>query len=139
MARYTPYPGAMCAEITGAMGIIGRAVRTRADIIRRVARAECGHETGHLAASINTDIDYCRPDGVKATIGTSVPYAEYNHEGTGLWGPTGTYIVPRRAKYMVFEIDGRTIYAKRVRGYPGTEFLIKGMHAQDWPVIIERT
>lgn len=50
---------------------------------------------------------------------------EWLRFGTGIYGPRRTPIVPKRAKFLVFEIGGRTIYARSVKGMKGYDF-IKG-------------
>lgn len=51
------------------------------------------------------------------------PYALFVEQGTGLFGPSGQLIFPRRAKALRFEINGKTVFAKYVRGFPGRFFV----------------
>lgn len=57
--------------------------------------------------------------GVWYEVGTDVPYAIYQHEGTR------TPIVPRRAKVLRFQPAGSSVYVfrPRVRGVKGAPFL----------------
>jgi murein DD-endopeptidase MepM/ murein hydrolase activator NlpD len=64
-------------------------------------------------------------------VGTNVSYAGYQHEGTGIYGPRGTPIVPVKSKYLRFKPKGSTqfVYAKEVRGSMPTFFLKRALPA----------
>lgn len=115
--------------------IVGPEIFKRAKAVQFSARGLAGHETGRLSASIQTTPVKVTGYTIHSTIGTDVPYAMYNHDGTGIFGPNGTPICAKRKPYLVFWIDGRKIVTKCVKGYPGTHFLVKALKvAQDWPV-----
>jgi len=48
--------------------------------------------------------------------GGRVDYAEYIEFGTGLYGPQRKVIVPKNGKYLVFEINGKKIFATSIKG-----------------------
>lgn len=47
------------------------------------------------------------------------------HDGTGIYGPRKTRIVPRTAPYLKFRIDDRIFRLKSVRGQPAQPFMDK--------------
>lgn len=53
------------------------------------------------------------------------PYALFVDQGTGLFGPKGQLIFPRKAEALRFEVGGKTVFAKYVRGFPGRFFVRK--------------
>jgi hypothetical protein len=52
--------------------------------------------------------------------------AKWHATGTGIHGPRGQVIRPRRAKALHFFIGGQEIYAKYVRGVTPDDFLQRG-------------
>lgn len=58
-------------------------------------------DTGHLRSSIKSQL-IVRPEGLGIRVGTSVHYARYVHDGTGLYGPKHTLIRPRTGKVLVW-------------------------------------
>jgi hypothetical protein len=57
-------------------------------------------------------------------VATSIKYAKWVNDGTGIYG-SGKPITPKRAKYLRFEIGGRVIYAKSVKGQKGQKYVEK--------------
>ncbi len=87
-------------------------------------------DTGRLRASINTQL--ISRDGAPAVIvGTNVFYARFVHDGTGLYGPRGRKITPKRAKVLRWHSKktGRYAYAKSVRGMQRNRFLKNALQA----------
>lgn len=58
-----------------------------------------------------------------AEVYTDVFYAIMVHNGTGIYGPTGRPIRPNSGRYLKFEYNGETVYAKQVRGQRANPFL----------------
>jgi hypothetical protein len=88
-------------------------------------------DTGLVRSSI-----YVRPvtsGGLPATqIGTGVKYARYVHDGTGIYGPRGAPIRPRRpGGYLVFTPKGGRgkVFARQVRGMQPNPFLKNALSA----------
>ena len=50
------------------------------------------------------------------TISTNVKYANFVNEGTGINGPAGRRITPKRASVLVFKWLGKTWYRRSVAG-----------------------
>lgn len=57
------------------------------------------------------------------TLNPLVPHARWVHEGTGVYGPHHTPIVPRVAPYLTFRWHGRRFEKKSVRGQKPQSFL----------------
>lgn len=81
-------------------------------------------ETGELKAHAVERRDLKRrvqgPGGLVVKSEISVPskpkHAKWVHDGTGLYGPRGVLITPRKAPFMRFQIDGKWFAKKTVRG-----------------------
>ena len=106
------------------------------------AKARCPVDEGALRSSI----DYTTAvDAQKAhvTIGSPLPYAEFVHRGTGIYGPNQTPIVPTTAKALKFRWEptsggGRPTKSKdkrafyffaSVKGQPAQPFLADALRA----------
>lgn len=106
------------------------------DLARRAIRVQnrakqlCPVDTGRLRASITYEI---RLDNRSpyALVGTNVFYAPYQEEGTGIYGPRGTPIRPKRGRFLRFKPRGsnRYVFAREVRGTPGKHFLRGALEA----------
>lgn len=57
------------------------------------------------------------------------PYAVYQHEGTGIYGPRHREIRPRRDELLRFysSKEGGFVYAKTVRGVKPSKFLVRAV------------
>ena len=61
----------------------------------------------------------------------------YLEEGTGIYGPHGTPIVPIHSKAMRFTVGGSEIFAKEVKGMPAQP-IIEPTAAKSMPMIEEQ-
>lgn len=50
------------------------------------------------------------------SVKSSVAYMKFLNDGTGIYGPKGRKIRPTGKKVLVFEYNGKTVYAKSVKG-----------------------
>lgn len=81
---------------------------------------------------------------VKAWVYTPLEYGLYVHEGTGVYGPKGQPIRPKRGRFLVFEARnarttapgrGNLVFAREVRGQRPQRFLLESLQAMSpWPV-----
>lgn len=105
------------------------------------AKLRCPVDEGTLRASIDYTALIERRQAT-VVIGTPLPYAEYFHTGTGIYGPKGTPIVPVTKKALKFRwepTDGAPktkskdkrgwYFAKSVKGMPANPFLIDALAA----------
>lgn len=81
------------------------------------------NRTGALSASLFARVVH-RGGVPIGQVGTPLRYGFWLDQGTGIYGPRHTPIVPVRAKYLRFTTrTGRVVYAKSVRGIRPTKFL----------------
>jgi hypothetical protein len=81
---------------------------------------------------------------VKAWVYTPLEYGLYVHEGTGIYGPKGQPIRPKRGQYLRFESRnprttapgrGSIVFARQVRGQRPNRYLLRALQAASpWPV-----
>ena len=86
---------------------------------------------------------------IRSKARSPLPYAEYVHEGTGIYGPKGTPIVPVTKKALKFKWDGPGgavrskdkrgyVFAKSVKGQKANPFLARALRTV-MGVVRERT
>jgi hypothetical protein len=100
-------------------------------------------DTGTLRASLT--MEHITVGGAPAVrIGSSLPYAIYRHEGTGIYGPKGAPIRPKSGKYLRWPATNNSgagrrrysggataayVFARQVKGTPGVAFLLDALPA----------
>lgn len=87
-------------------------------------------DTGQTRASVNTRLVVWR--GLPASrIGTPLRRARWIHDGTGIYGPRRTPIVPKTATFLRFRPKGgrRVIYVRSVKGMRPNRFLADALSA----------
>jgi len=90
------------------------------------AIAHSPHKYGHNKQSIKY-----QARGLSGSIYTTSGYGGYLETGTGIFGPRGQMITPKRAKMLVWEDkSGNLIFAKAVRGRPATPYLKPALDRQ---------
>ena len=105
----------------------GKKVETKAK--KNLQREPRRIDTGYLRSSISTQLIIV---GSKPAVrvGTNVEYAIFVHDGTGVWGPTGTPITPKQAKMLSWKSkSGKRVYARQVQGMRPNPFLKDAMSA----------
>lgn len=90
------------------------------------ARKYAPVKTSNLANSGTSDVN---ADGSVGTISFIAPYAKYVHEGTGLYGPHKTKIVPKAKKALYWPGAAHPIRA--VKGMKANPFLLKAAQDSD--------
>lgn len=126
---------------TSPQGPVWRELHRQGRQVLQQARILAPVDQGQLRASILMEMDEERGLPI-ARVGTNVKYAIYVHEGTGIYGPRRTPIVPRNKRFLRWPvknqsgrgrrryISGRTAqyaYAKSVKGVPARPFLRKAL------------
>jgi Bacteriophage HK97-gp10, putative tail-component len=87
-------------------------------------------DTGRLRASINTQLT-TRNGEPAVIVGTNVFYAKFVHDGTGIYGPRHTRIVPKRRRRLRFKPknSARWVYARSGAGMRPNRFLLNALRA----------
>lgn len=119
-------------------------IRVRANRVLNAARRGAPVDTGALRGSLTVTFNKGPGGETVARIGSNLPYAMWVHEGTGIYGPRGAMITPKRGRFLVWPrvnnsgsgnrryVGGQTgafIFAKAVRGSPGRPFLLRALEA----------
>lgn len=111
-------------------GPVERDMQRRGEKVQRVARVLVKKDTRALERRITVRI--VRTRGVPAArVGSDLYYSRWVHDGTGIYGPRGTPIVPRQAARLRFfwKRKGRWVTAKSVRGQRGAHYLTRALPA----------
>jgi len=67
-------------------------------------------------------------DSDTGKVGSNLEYAKYQEFGTGIYGPKGTPIVPKRAKMLAWKSkSGQWIFARSVSGVRPKMFLFNSL------------
>lgn len=102
-----------------------------------LVKAKAPIEYGNLRGSINTQGPKVTGNNVEASVGTNIEYARHQEEGTGIYGPRKQPITPKKGKYLVFKVGGRTIFAKSVKGVRPKRYF-RGAKIDATPFFTER-
>lgn len=88
-------------------------------------------DTGRLRASVTTTLVRARGGAPAVRVGSDVDYAILVHNGTGVFGPSGSPIRPRSARFLVFVPRGgsQKVFARQVRGMEPNPFLLNALAA----------
>lgn len=109
-------------------GPVARNMLTRGNKVRREAQRRINSRSGDLARSIDVQIVVV---GGKAgaQVGTSLYYARFVHDGTGVYGPSQRPIRPRRKKALAFAGRTGSVVVASSSGQRGTRFLVEALRA----------
>lgn len=104
-------------------GQVARGILKIGKKVERKAKRLTPVDHGVLRNSITTELIIRR--GPVARIGTKVKYALAVHNGTGIYGPKGVPITPKRGKVLVFTSrkTNQLVFARSVKGMKGTPYL----------------
>ena len=94
----------------------GQEVERRAVLLLGKGKLYQAYDTGHLREnSIGTRVIKKGADYV-AEVYSTADYAEFVHEGTGIYGPLKRLITPKTKKALKFVYKGKEIVVKSVKG-----------------------
>lgn len=88
--------------------------------VEAVAVKDAPKRTSNLARTRTTNVN---EDGSRGTLAFTAPYAGYVHEGTGLYGPHKTKIVPKDKKALFW--PGASHPVRSTRGMKGRPWVRK--------------
>lgn len=77
----------------------------------------------------NSGTSEVNADGTTGTVTFSAPYAQYVHEGTGLYGPHKTKIVPKGKRALFW--PGAAHPVRAVKGMKANPFLLRAAKESD--------
>lgn len=98
-------------------------------IAETAAKQNAPVDTGILRGSIHSDVRNMGSETV-GIVGTNLEYAPYQEFGTGIYGPSGSPIVPVQASVLAFmSKTGGMIFARSVSGAPARHFMAAGLEA----------
>lgn len=119
-------------------GPVHREVSRVTSRVESAVKRRCPVEEGLLRASVYSLVYAVRGVAVIGEVGSPLEYAIYVELGTGIYGPSGGMIRPRRARFLVWESKGgQVIFARQVRGQPGQHMFRDGLiEASPWPVVV---
>lgn len=86
-------------------------------------------DTGRLRSDVGVRLIYVRRSPV-ARVGTGIRYSIWIHDGTGIYGPRRTRIVPRTKRALSFRVaGGGRVTVRSVRGIRPNNFLSAALEA----------
>jgi HK97 gp10 family phage protein len=94
-----------------------------AGVVEAADVAEAPVRTGNLADRIRKYLE-----GRRAHIVSTAPYSIHVHQGTGIYGPHKTKIVPTTKKALAFQIGGKTLIRRSVKGQKANPFMTRGLN-----------
>lgn len=99
---------------------------------------EAPTDEGKLANTGNWALEKAGHLGYR--IYTNLVYALFVHEGTGIYGPVGRPITPTRARFLVFEWQGRTWFLRSVKGQKPNPYADRAMESAEMriPEFVQR-
>lgn len=111
-------------------GPVVRKVTADTRRVQSYARAYAPVDKGPLRSSITAEVA-AQPsqNRVVGVVGSRLPYAIYQEKGTGIYGPRGAPIRPKRAKRLVFVPKGgsQVVFAREVRGARPQRYLERAL------------
>jgi hypothetical protein len=118
-------------RMLGPQGVVGRDNFARTKRVENQAKRLCPVDTGRLRASIQSTMPSGSGNVVVSYVYTDVNYARFVIEGTGLFGPHRTPIVPVTSPVLVFTPKGASgpVFARSVRGSRPQPFLTDALPA----------
>lgn len=125
-------------------GDVARLLRQVADRTANIARGNAPVDNGPLRGSIRVSEIVVTGNRMRIWVYTNLEYGLYVHEGTGIYGPKGQPIRPKRGRYLRFEARnarttapgrGTIVFAREVRGQRPNRYLLNALRAASpWPV-----
>lgn len=99
-------------------------------------RGNMPRRTGDMAASAEVDEIKETSEGVTVKVIVRSPYARFQNDGTGIYGPDGVPITPVRSPVLVFDwpAAGGLVFTRRVRGTEPTHFWERTL--DQWPQML---
>lgn len=98
-------------------------------IAEGTAKEKAPIDDGFLRGSIHSKVGRVGSEMI-GVVGTNLEYAPYQEHGTGIYGPKGAPITPKRGKFLRFKTkSGQVVFARSVKGTRAKKFMAAGMEA----------
>lgn len=106
------------------------------DAFADAVRSNAPRRSGALADSVEVEPARQTSQGAAVRVVVNAEYGRFVEEGTGIYGPEGTPIVPRNGNVLVFDwpAAGGIVFARHVRGMEPTHFWARAL--ERWPDIV---
>lgn len=109
------------AQLNGLVDRNKRALMVRGvAIVERHTKREAPVGRGDLRRDVTGRIE---DGGNRGSISFSLKYGRYVVEGTGLYGPRKTKIIPKTKRALAFSVGGATIVRRSVKGQKPNPFM----------------
>lgn len=83
-------------------------------LVRKLRETTPGKRGAEWRSTVGTDT---------ARVSHPAGYYRYLEEGTGIYGPKQSYIVPKNAKSLHWTYNGQDVFVKRVKGIRPNKFI----------------
>lgn len=126
---------ALNAHLRGPMGGVTRDLLRRGLRVQAAAKRNVRSDHGRLRNSIHVGTRVGEQGVIIVEVGSDLNYALAVHNGTGIYGPHGTRIVPTSGSLLVFPNrrggggSGRLVFARSVRGQRPNPYLKNALRA----------
>ncbi|MFJ9719883.1 HK97 gp10 family phage protein [Streptomyces sp. NPDC101213] len=126
MAGFTWNESELNVALHGAQGPVVRLVERLTDRTREAATALCPKRSGRTSRSFRSEVKV-EGDKVVGRVWSDDPVVEWLEKGTGIYGPRGQRIYPRRAKVLRWEDGGRVFFAPSIKGMRPQPFMRRAL------------
>lgn len=133
-------PATVSGSLDDGVRALGTKLGTRlGEVFVETAQANASRRTGTMADETRADAPEVSSDLVSTHVECHVDYGIYQDKGTGVYGPQGQPITPKRpGGVLVFDwpAAGGIVFARSVRGSEPTRWWTKTVEA--WRTIVRR-
>ncbi|MET7814222.1 HK97 gp10 family phage protein [Streptomyces sp. NPDC005395] len=126
MAGFTWNESGLKLVLYGTEGPVVRLVERLTDQTKEAAIALCPKRSGKTARSFQSEVEAVE-GMVVGRVWSDDPVVEYLEKGTGIYGPRGRRIYPRRARVLRWTDGGQTFYAPSIKGMPAQPFMKRAL------------
>jgi hypothetical protein len=127
-SKFTIDRAAIAQLLTSPTGPVAGDLLRRGRNVEGEAKRLCPVDHGRLRSSITHELGQVRGQ-LAVRVGTNVSYALHVHEGTGIYGPTGQPITPKRARVLRWNGRDGVVYRPRSKGSRGRPYLRNALPA----------
>lgn len=112
-------------------GQINYAINQSLVALQADAKQNAPVQTGHLRSSIQIIAPEPTSDLMSGKVYTDIGYALWVEQGTGLYGPYASPIVPTTKKALAFTIGGQSFVRRSVKGMKGRFYMKSALESNN--------